>query len=166
MQLKAYAKDQYLRGIKGEGGNEIFHAFLTPQAMARLKLDPTYMQNVRHAMVRSSDNPLFSGGEAVMIDGIVFHEYRNVFNTSGAAPGSKWGASGDVDGCQILFCGAQALAMADIGNPEWVEKGFDYDNQQGISVSKILGFLKPRFNSIYAGNTVQDFGVISVYAAQ
>jgi hypothetical protein len=33
----------------------------------------------------------------------------------------------------VLFCGAQALGMADIGNPEWVEKGFDYDNQQGIS---------------------------------
>ena len=141
-------------------------AFLTPQAMAKLKLDPTYMLNVRHAQKRSGDNPLFSGGEAVMIDGIVFHEYRNVYNTSGAASGSKWGAAGNVDGCQILFCGAQALAMADIGNPEWVEKGFDYENQQGISTGKILGFLKPKFNSIYAGNTTQDFGVISVYVAQ
>jgi N4-gp56 family major capsid protein len=166
VQLKAYAKDQYLRGIKGEGGDEVFHAFLTPQAMAKLKLDPTYMQNVRSAMQRSSSNPLFTGGDAVMIDGIVFHEYRNVYNTAGAASGSKWGASGTVDGCQILFCGSQALAMADIGNPEWVEKGFDYENQQGISVGKILGFLKPKFNSIYAGNTTQDFGVISVYAAQ
>jgi N4-gp56 family major capsid protein len=166
VQLKAYAKDQYMRGIKGEGGDEVFHAFLTPQAMAKLKLDPTYMQNLRGAMQRSSSNPLFTGGDAVMIDGIVFHEYRNVYNTAGAAPGSKWGASGTVDGCQILFCGAQALAMADIGNPEWVEKGFDYENQQGISIGKILGFLKPKFNSIYAGNTTQDFGVISVYAAQ
>ena len=166
VQLKAYAKDQYLRGIKGEGGDEVFHAFLTPQAMAKLKLDPTYMLNVRHAQKRSGENPLFSGGEAVMIDGIVFHEYRNVYNTSGAASGSKWGAAGTVDGCQILFCGAQALAMADIGNPEWVEKGFDYENQQGIATGKILGFLKPKFSSIYAGNTTQDFGVISVYAAQ
>ena len=106
VQLKAYAKDQYLRGIKGEGGDEVFHAFLTPQAMAKLKLDPTYMLNVRHAQKRSGENPLFSGGEAVMIDGIVFHEYRNVYNTSGAASGSKWGNLGAVDGCQILFCGA------------------------------------------------------------
>lgn len=166
VQLKAYAKDQYMRGIKGSGGSETFHVFLTPQAMARLKLDPTYMLNVRHAKQRDSSNPLFSGGDAVEIDGIVFHEFRHVYNTSAAASGSKWGSSGTVDGCQILFCGAQALAMADIGNPEWVEKGFDYENQQGISVSKILGFLKPRFNSIYSGNTVQDFGVISVYAAQ
>lgn len=165
VQLKAYAKDQYLRGIKGAGGEEVFHAFLTPQAMAKLKLDPTYMQNVRSARQRSESNPLFTGS-SVEIDGIVFHEFRHVYNTSGATAPNKWGAAGDVDGCQILFCGAQALAMADIGNPEWVEKGFDYENQQGISVSKILGFLKPKFNSIYSGNTVQDFGVISVYAAQ
>lgn len=165
VQLKAYAKDQFLRGIKGNGGEEVFHCFLTPQAMAKLKLDPTYMANVRSARQRAESNPLFTGS-SVEIDGIVFHEFRHVYNTSGAASGSKWGGAGTVDGCQILFCGAQALAMADIGNPEWVEKGFDYENQQGISVQKILGFLKPKFNSIYSGNTVQDFGVISVYVAQ
>lgn len=165
VQLKAYAKDQFLRGIKGPGGEEQFHAFLTPQAMARLKLDPTYMQNVRSARQRSAENPLFTGS-SVEIDGIMFHEFRHVYNTAGAVAPNKWGGTGAVDGCQVLFCGAQALAMADLGNPEWIEKGFDYENQQGISVSKILGFLKPKFNSIYSGNTVQDFGVISVYVAQ
>lgn len=165
VQLKAYAKDEYMRGVKGPNGEEIYHAFLTPQAMAKLKLDVTYMQNVRNSRERSENNPLFTGS-SVLIDGIMFHEFRHVYNTSGAASGSKWGSGGTVDGCQILFCGAQALGMADIGNPEWVEKGFDYENQQGISVGKILGFLKPKFNSIYSGNTVQDFGVMSVYVAQ
>lgn len=165
VQLKAFAKDQYIRGLKSGGGEETFHCFLTPQAMARLKLDPTFMTNVRNAQARSGNNPLFTGSD-VMIDGIVFHEYRNVFNTSGAANGSKWGAGSNVDGCQILFCGAQALAMADIGTPGWVEKEFDYGNQLGIATDKMLGFLKPQFNSIYAGNTLQDFGVISVYVAQ
>jgi hypothetical protein len=63
------------------------------------------------------------------------------------------------------MCGAQALGFADIGNPIWVEKEFDYDNQPGISVQKMLGFLKPKFNSIYAGNTVQDHGAISCYVS-
>lgn len=165
VQLKANAKDQYLRGVKGEGGSETFHAFLTPQAMARLKLDPTYMANVRNARQRSASNPLYTG-DAVEIDGIVLHEFRHVYNTAGATSGNKWGAGGAIDGCQILFCGAQALAMADIGSPYWVEEDFDYGNQQGISVGKICGFLKPKFNSIYSGNTVQDFGVMSVYCAQ
>lgn len=165
VQLKAIAKEEYIRGVKGSAGEESYHVFLTPQAMARLKLDDTYMQNVRHAQQRGSGNVLFKGG-SVHIDGLWIHEFRHVYNTRGAVAPNKWGAAGDVDGCQVLFCGAQALGMADIGAPEWVEKGFDYENQQGISVGKIAGFLKPKFNSIYAGNTVQDFGVISVYCAQ
>jgi N4-gp56 family major capsid protein len=165
VQLKAYAKDRYIRGVKEAGGEETYHAFLTPQAFAKLKNDPNYVQNLRHAQARDSKNPLFTGG-TVKIDGIYLHEFRHVYNTAGAASGSKWGAGGAIDGCQILFCGAQALGMADIGSPEWVEKGFDYENQQGISVGKILGFLKPKFGSIYENDSVEDFGVISCYVAQ
>ena len=165
VQAKAYAKDHYIRGILGKGGEETYHCFLGPQAMARLKLDSTYMQNLRYAQNRGDDNALFSGS-SVKIDGIYFHEFRHVVNTRLAASGSKWGAGGAVDGCQILFCGAQALGMADIGNPEWVEKGFDYENQQGISTGKILGFKKPQFYSQYSGGTTEDFGVISLYVAQ
>jgi hypothetical protein len=123
------------------------------------------MLNLRHAQERAGGNPLFGGG-SVKIDGIYLHEFRHVYNTSGAASGSKWGSGGTVDGCQILFCGAQALGMADIGSPEWNEKGFDYDNQQGISIGKIAGFLKPKFGTIYENNSVEDFGVISAYVAQ
>ncbi len=164
VQLKAYAKERYMRGVGGEGGEETFHAFLTPTAMAKLKLDPTYMQNLRHAQERATGNPLFTGS-SVKIDGIYLHEFRHVYNTAGAPAGSKWGG-GNVDGCQILFCGAQALGMADIGNPEWVEKGFDYDNQKSVSVGKILGFLKPKFGNIYENGSVEDFGVISAYVHQ
>lgn len=166
VQLRAFAKDQYLRGVRGDGGyDDTYHVFLTPQAMAKLKLDKTFMENVRHAAAKGDNNKLFSGG-LLSVDGIVFHEHRYVYNTSGAASGAKWGAAGTVDGCQMLFCGAQALAMADLGSPLWVEKEFDYDNQPGISVAKILGFKKPQFQTIHSGNTVQDFGVISVYVAQ
>jgi N4-gp56 family major capsid protein len=164
VQLKAYAKDNYVRGVMMEG-EETYHAFLSPLAMARLKLDPTYLQNLRHAQSKGANEKLFSGG-AVNIDGIVLHEFRHVPNTRLAASGSKFGGSGTVDGCQILFCGAQALGMADIGNPEWVEKKFDYDAQPGISIGKILGFKKPQFQTQYSGNTVEDHGVISVFVAQ
>lgn len=165
VQLKAYAKDNYIRGIREDGGEETYHAFLSPQAMARLKLDETYMLNLRHAQPRGDKNNLFTG-TSVKIDGIYFHEYRHVVNTRLAASGSKWGAGGLVDGCQILFCGAQALGMADIGAPEWVEKGFDFENQQAIATGKILGFLKPKFYSQYSGGTIEDFGICSVYVAQ
>ena len=163
VQAKAYAKDQYIRGIKDKGGEETFHVFLSPKAMARLKLDPTYLQNLRHAQARDPNNPLFTGS-TVKVDGLYLHEHRHVYNTGGTT--TKWGSGNLVDGCQVLFCGAQALGMADIGNPEWNEKGFDYDNQQGISVGKIAGFLKPKFTSQYAGGSVEDFGALSIYCAQ
>jgi N4-gp56 family major capsid protein len=159
VELKAFAKDKYVRGIKGPGGQEFYHVFMTPQGMAKLRQDPDYLANVRNAGVRGGSNELFKGTDTVMVDGLMIHEYRHVYNTAGAASGSKWGSGSTVDGQRVLFCGAQALGMADIGAPEWVEKGFDYENQQGIAVGKLFGFLKPVFRSnIDATN--EDFGVI------
>lgn len=167
VQLKAYAKNSYVRGIR-EGGEEVYHVFFSPLAMAKLKLDPDYLLALRHAQGRGDDNPIFTGA-VVKIDGLYLHEFRHVYNTTQAVSGTgKWGSGNLIDGCQVLFMGAQALGMADIGMPEWVEKDDDYENQQGISVSKIFGFLKPSFYTQYgtAPQTSQDFGVISVYVAQ
>lgn len=161
---KAQAKMQYMRGIR-EGGQEKFHVFLSPLAMSKLKLDNDYILNVRHAQPRSDSNPLFTGS-VVEVDGMYLHEFRHVYNTSGTS--TKWGSGNTIDGCQILFCGAQALGMADIGSPEWNEEQDDYGNQQAIAVSKIFGFLKPKFYTQYGTypQTTQDFGVMSIYVAQ
>ena len=174
VELKAYAKDNYIRGIRGAGNQETFHMFVTPQQMASLKLDADFLANVRNAGVRGTANSLFSGSSSLMVDGVMIHEFRHVFNTSGAtagtssnagASGYKWGADADVNGARALFCGAQALAMADIGLPEMVEDTFDYGNQSGISVGKIFGLRKPKYNSDISGS-IQDFGVVALDTAQ
>lgn len=174
VNLKAYAKDNYIRGIRGAGNQETFHMFVTPQQMADLKLDSDFIANVRNAGVRGSSNSLFAGSSSLMVDGVMIHEFRHVFNTSGAttgtsenagAAGYKWGADADVVGGRALFCGAQALALADIGLPEMVEDTFDYGNQSGISVGKIFGLRKPKYNSDISGS-VQDFGIIALDSAQ
>jgi hypothetical protein len=172
--LKAYAKDQYIRGIRGAGNQETYHMFVTPSQMANLKLDADFIANVRNAGVRGASNSLFAGSSSLMVDGVMIHEFRHVFNTSGAttgassnagAAGYKWGADASIVGGRALFCGAQALALADIGLPEMVEDTFDYGNQSGISVGKIFGFRKPKYNSDITGD-VQDFGVICLDTAQ
>jgi hypothetical protein len=81
-----------------------------------------------------------------------------VYSTTGAT--TKWGG-GAIQGTRSLFCGAQALGMADLGAPEWDEKKFQYGSQVGINVDKMFGFLKPKFHSIYDGSE-QDFGVVAV----
>jgi N4-gp56 family major capsid protein len=173
VDLKAYAKDQYIRGLRGAGNEEVYHLFVTPQQMAALKLDSDFLANVRNAGVRGPDNQLFSGSSSLMVDGVMVHEFRHVFNTAGAltgavgnagAPGYKWGATANVNGARALFCGAQALAMADIGLPEITEDAFDYKNQAGISIGKIFGLRKPRYNTDVSGD-VQDFGVICLDTA-
>jgi N4-gp56 family major capsid protein len=173
VDLKAYAKDQYIRGLRGAGNEEVYHLFVTPQQMAALKLDSDFLANVRNAGVRGPDNQLFSGSSSLMVDGVMVHEFRHVFNTAGAltgavgnagAPGYKWGATANVNGARALFCGAQALAMADIGLPEITEDDFDYKNQAGISIGKIFGLRKPRYNTDVSGD-VQDFGVICLDTA-
>jgi N4-gp56 family major capsid protein len=174
VELKAYAKDNYIRGIRGAGNDEIFHMFVTPQQMANLKLDSDFLANVRNAGVRGASNSLFSGSASLMVDGVMIHEFRHVFSTEGAttgasgnagAAGYKWGANADVSGARALFCGAQSLAMADIGLPDIVEDTFDYENQAGISIGKIFGLRKPKYNSDVSGS-VQDFGVICLDTAQ
>ena len=59
---------------------------------------------------------------------------------------------------------AQVVASAEsteFKQAEWVEKGFDYDNQQGISIGKLFGYLKPQFYSNIDAST-QDFGLIVI----
>ena len=157
--LKAYAKEQYIRPIRMDGGIEMYHMFVTPSQMRDLKQDSDYLEAVRHAMPRSKSNELFKGTDGTLVDGVMIHEYRHVYNTKGAASGSKWGG-GSVDGARALFCGAQALGWCDLGMPTWVEKFFDYDNQPGISVAKIFGFKKPVFPDVLNASD-EDFGVIA-----
>lgn len=161
VEAKALAKEKYIRGIKGPGGQEFYHVFMTPTGMAKLRQDADYLANMRNAGVRGNSNELFKGTDSVLVDGLMIHEYRHVFNNAALADGSREGASNDVTYQRTLFAGAQALGMADIGAPEWIEKGFDYDNQQGISIAKMFGYLKPQFYSNIDQST-QDFGLLVI----
>lgn len=167
VNLKAMARDKYIKPVRTGNGIDVYHVFMTPQGIARLKMDDNFLQAYRHAQTRGKSNALFKGTShmgGIEVDGLVIHDFRYVYNTKGLPLGSKWGDPANVDGQRILFCGAQAMGFADIGLPNWVEKEFDYNNQPGISIGKMFGFLKPQFFSIYE-KSVEDFGVICVDTA-
>ena len=168
VDAKARAVNSYIRPIRSDDGVEVYNVFMCPDGIAALKKDPDFIAAWREAQKRGDSNPLFKGtkhggSDGIYIDGLNILEYRNVFNTRGAASGSKWGG-GTVDGQRVLLMGAQALAFADIGGAEWNEKNFDYGNRQGVSIAKIFGLLKPQFFSTH-DQSVQDFGVITVDTA-
>jgi N4-gp56 family major capsid protein len=154
------AKTNYMKPLLA-GGKEYYVAFVRPEGLAQLKKDPDFQRAVITGLPRSDANPFFSGG-TVTVDGLVFHEHRLVYNTLGATSGvDKWGAGSDINGARMLVCGSQALGMADLGNPEWSEKMFNYDSSPGINVDKMFGLLKPKFYSIYS-KSVEDFGVMCI----
>ena len=155
----AYAKTHYIKPLRA-GGRDYYVLLIQPNTLAQLKKDPDYQRAIITALPRDAKNPWFTGA-TVTIDGAVIHEDNRVFGTQGAPAGEKWGADGNVNGTRSLLCGAQSLGMADLEEPEWVEKKFNYDKKLGISVDKLLGFLKPKFYSIY-DKSVEDFGVLAI----
>lgn len=172
VEAKARMKEEYIRGVRMGAGGEVYHVFMSPQGLAKLKLDPDFLANIRNAGVRGKSNSLFTGAIET-IDGLMIHEYRHVYTTRGATtgtsanagrPGYKWGPNADVVGQRTIMLGAQGLAIADLGSPYWNEETWDYDNQHGIAVGKIMGLMKPKFFSIYTGDE-QDFGVMVIDCA-
>lgn len=156
VQAKAYAVDHYIKPLMA-GGKEYYIMFVKPGFMAKLKQASDYQAAIIQAADRGMTNPFFTGG-TVTVDGLVIHEHRLVYSTLGTT--TKWGG-GTVEGSRSLLCGAQALGMADLGAPEWNEKEFNYGSSQGINVDKMLGFVKPKFYSIY-DKSVEDFGVLAI----
>ena len=159
VELNAYAKTHYVKPIIA-GGKEYYIVLLQPQSYAQLKLDADFQRAITTALPRNSNNPFFTGG-TVTIDGLVIHEHRLVYKNVAAPDGQRWGSGGTVNGTRTLLCGSQALGMADLGAPDWVEKKFQYDSVQGINVDKMFGLLKPQFYSIY-DRSVEDFGCVTL----
>lgn len=159
-EIVAYAKDHYVKPLIA-GGKEYYVWFVGPGTLAKLKQDADYQRAVTQVAAKDGQNsPWFTGG-TVTVDGLVIHEHRLVYNTKKATSGSKWGAAGAVDGTRTMICGSQALGMVDLGPPTWDEEEFDYKTQQGISIDKMFGLLKPKFKSIY-DDSVEDFGAIAL----
>lgn len=183
VEAKAFVKDKRLRPIQGDQGTEMFYVWMHPKAVAKLKLDPDFLANLRSAGARAKSNPLFSGAIET-IDGLVIMENTHIFNTLGATTGTasataqgggavagdyagaighKWGSTAAVNGSRTLILGRQALAMVDFGMPTWEEEDWDYKNQLGIATGKILGMMKPQWyspmdNTVIASHK-EDFGV-------
>lgn len=167
VQVCAFAKRARIKPVR-VGGKRTYVVVLSTEALRDLKQDPTYQANVRSAAPRSNKNPLFTSAVA-MIDDIVIHESNRVPTTLGLAAGSKWGAGGNVDGAHCILMGAQALGYAEIkgddasGYDELAEN--DYNRRQGSAITRMLGLLKPKFDSIWDNDTEQDFGAIVIRVA-
>lgn len=159
VDLVTRAKEQRIRALRS-GGKDYYVVLVAPGTLGALKKDPDYKDALVALASRDGQNsPWFTGG-AVTMDGAVIHEHSDVYNTKGAAAGAKWGAAGAVNGTRTMLCGAQALAMLDLGLPDWAEKSFNYGKRHGINVDKFIGLLKPQFESAVTGS-VEDHAILT-----
>ncbi len=165
VRANTIAKRKRVRQIKSRGKG--YYAMVMSSEQARdLKLDPTYQTILRSAEKRGAGNPLFDNALAV-VDGVILYDHNRVYNTLDATSGvDMWGSGNTVNGAQALLFGAQAFGMATIGNQFMRESdNTDYGNRPALGTGRKLGFLKPQWKSIPDGQTVEDFGVISVKTA-
>lgn len=160
ISLKAYAVTQRIKPIRGMlgPGTSTYTVFVHPHSMADLKKDSDFMSVYKEALPRAPKHPLLAGGNAWWIDGLMIVEHEYVYHSD------TWGG-GAVKGASTILCGSQSIGYADLGPPEWTEKGFDYDNQQGISIEKICGFHTPVWPSSITGQD-ETFNRIVMYNAR
>lgn len=128
--------------------------------MARLWKNADFRTIVKDADYRGKENAIFRNSFVAM-NGLIIKPYERVFNTRGAATGSKWGAGGAVNGTRSLVLGTKALAMADLGPINWEEEDYDFKARWGLVGDKMAGFGKARFLDSRT-NTVEDYSTMAV----
>lgn len=156
-ELKSMLLDKRVAPARVAGRD--VHIVVAPtKVMSTWWRDDEFKRSIVQAGERGSKNALEKFGFFTMHD-LLIVPYAGCFKTTGAAPGDKWGSAGDVDGGRILGLGAQALARADLGPPEWLEQKDDYGRVTGFGIEHFGGWLKPQFPSSYDGGSVEDYGI-------
>lgn len=164
VNAQAYAKRKRIKPIRS-GGREYYALLISTEQARDLKTDSNYQTIVSRAAPRGDGNPLFKGALAV-VDGVIIYDHQKVPNTLGLASGSRWGSGGTIHGAQATLLGSQALGVAFLGNVDYNESdNTDYKNRPGMGIGRIVGMVKPTFQSIWDSRTKQDFGVMSLYTA-
>lgn len=142
---KAKTLEPKIRRVRVEGKE--YYVMLVDNYQARdLKNDTKWLEAQKHANVRGSENPIFTGMLGVY-DGVVVHEYENLIRTNTGASSAKVG--------HALLLGAQAGIKGVAQEATWKEDTFDYGNKVGFATGAIMGVAKSVFNE-------KDFAVVQV----
>ena len=157
-ELEAVGAEKRLTPVRIDGEDYLIW-LISKRTMAQLWKDSDFRQVVVNGETRGSKNPIFRGSKVTM-NNIIIKPYLRVYNTKGAAAGSKWGA-GNVDGTRSLLMGQQALGFVDLGAANWEEDTRDFKNRWALCVDKMCGWIKPSLKNSHTG-TVEDVGVIAV----
>lgn len=142
-------------GMSGEGGNiiECYVMFVGARSFNQLKRDPELKEDLRFAMERGKNNPLFQPDD-LLIDNVIVREIPEI---SDRCLIKKAGAS-NVDVEPYFFCGAQAVGYAIGQDPKFTTDERDYGFIHGVAVRELRGIKKTQYNNL-------DHGMLTGYVA-
>ena len=151
-KLKTYAEtggDRTIipiRPVNVAGFGKVFVYLTHPDVIYDFTQDSVYQQNLREAMPRAKNHPLFMGAIGLTNDGILLYGHENMnIGTDGGGASIAW--------AQGVFMGQQSMVRAWGKRPKTVAKTFDYDDQHGFAWGMIQRINKPVFDS-------EDYGSI------
>lgn len=136
-------------------GKNYYVMIIDPWQARDLRKDEKWLRAQENAQLRGDDNPIFTGCLGVY-EGVVMHENEQISRTLTGATA----ASGKAKLGHALFMGAQAGVMAVGTDTTWEEDDFDYHNQKGFAIGRIMGIKKTQFK--LNGTALSDFGCINV----
>ena len=142
-------------GMSGEGGNivECYVMFVGSRSFYHLKQDAELKEDLRHAMDRGINNPLFQPDD-LMIDNVIIREIPEISDRCIL----KKAGSGNVDVEPYFLCGAQAIGYVIGQDPKFTTDERDYGHIRGVAVRELRGIEKTRFDGV-------DHGVMTGYVA-
>jgi len=143
------------KGMSGQGGNivECYVMFVGARSFFHLKQDAELKEDLRHAMDRGVNNPLFQPDD-LMIDNVVIREIPEISERCVIAGAGSAG----VDVEPYFLCGAQAVGYAIGQDPKFTTDARDYGHINGVAVRELRGIEKTRFDGL-------DHGVVTGYVA-
>ncbi len=151
-----------------------FVGFIHPYQGAQLRSNESWFQANMHAMPVGIDgNPIFSGklanGAIGMWNNIALFESTLVhsgnISTYTDGLGSVTTLEIDSDCANVyraIFCGAEALAIAEAIPPHIDRKTFEYGNYEGMQVSTILGMGRADFTNDADASTIVNQSTLVV----
>lgn len=150
-------------GMSGKGGNhvECYVMFVGARSFFQLKNDPILKEDLRHAMERGANNPLFQPDD-LMIDNVIVREIPEM--TERCLLGGAGASSADVE--PYFLCGAQAVAYALGQETTFNTATRDYKFINGVEVRELRGIEKCIFNGPLDDSlTKVDHGMVTGFVS-
>ncbi len=94
-------------------GKDYYFVVVHPDVMHDLQKDAEFKEAMKYVSERGRDNLLFTGADAITMDGLVIFSHDRSYITDPNGSGEPdWGEGADVPGAKVTLFGENALAVA------------------------------------------------------